>query len=428
MGIDQGTLAELRIRYGAREARLAEAAIDVIAGADGLEAVTAHRLQEFLWRTLPGWRIDAPERVAAALGHLFTLTGLHRYAELATCDRTETILAVYAGEGAEAGREACDAAIAESGLLPPDTTVLSWRVFTGPEEHAARHACAATLEMAVIAGELRPGARGHERTRAEVTERCLTAPRPGGTLLDRVHAERLAAWASPGGPARAALLGGAVPLLRDPVPPVPDAFGPLRWLLGEARHGVALTERHYIVPRLVAEAAGAFGRPAGPGAGPPRELDLPPLHDLRWLAARELRAIRRVGRRLVLTPLGRRMAADERVFWDAAVRAIVGRGSAFALAAREVMLSLLLLHGPLPAARLDRLTLDVLNEEWEADAPLSAAVREQRLRLRDRLRALGCHRPEPRFDDLFTLTPQGETAARAALRAHALRPHPRLPR
>jgi len=127
MGIDQVTLAELRSRYGAREARLAEAAIDVIAGADGLEAVTAHRLQEFLWRTLPGWRIDDPERVAAALGHLFTLTGLDRYAELATCEQTESILEVYAGEGIDAGREACDAAIAESGLLPPDTTLLGSR-------------------------------------------------------------------------------------------------------------------------------------------------------------------------------------------------------------------------------------------------------------------------------------------------------------
>ena len=141
MGIDQGTLAELRSRYGAREARLAEAAIDVIAGEDGLEAVTAHRLQEFLWRTLPGWRIDDPERVAAALGHLFTLTGLDRYAELATCDTTKTILAVYSRQGADAGREACDAAIAESGLQPPDTTLLAWRVFSGPVEHAPAPPC-----------------------------------------------------------------------------------------------------------------------------------------------------------------------------------------------------------------------------------------------------------------------------------------------
>jgi len=426
MGIDQVTLAELRSRYGAREARLAEAAIDVIAGAEGLEAVTAHRLQEFLWRTLPGWRIDDPERVAAALGHLFTLTGLDRYAELATCEQTESILEVYAGEGIDAGREACDAAIAESGLLPPDTTLLAWRVFSGPEEHAARHACAATLELALIAGELRPGARGWERTRAAVTERCLTAPRPGGTLLDRVRAERLTAWAQPVNPDKAALLGAAVHLLREPVPPTPAALAPLRWLLGEAREGLPLTERHHIAPNLVATAVDAFGWRTP--AGRHREPDVAPLHNLRMLAAKELKAIRRIGRRLVLTPVGRRMAADERVFWDGAVRAVIGEGPVFALAVREVMLALLLLHGPLTANRLERRTIDILDAEWEGDDRLPAVVREQRLLLRDRLWALGCHRPGGRGDEPFTLTPWGVTAVRAALRAHALRPHPRLPR
>ena len=426
MGIDQGTLAELRSRYGAREARLAEAAIDVIAGEDGLEAVTAHRLQEFLWRTLPGWRIDDPERVAAALGHLFTLTGLDRYAELATCDTTKTILAVYSRQGADAGREACDAAIAESGLQPPDTTLLAWRVFSGPEEHAARHACAAVLEMAVTAGELRPGARGWERTRAMLTERCLTAPRPDGPWLGRVHAERLTAWAQPVNPEKAALLGAAVRLVRDPVPPAPDALGPLRWLLDEAREGLPLTERHHIAPGLVAAAVDMFGWHTP--AGRLRESDVPPLQGLRTLAAKELKAIRRIGRKLVLTPLGRRMVIDEQVFWDGGVRTVIGEGPAFALAAREVMLALLLVHGPIPANRLERQTIDILAEEWEGDDRLSAAVREQRLLLHDRLSALGCRRPGRHDDEPIILTPYGETAVRAALRAHALRPHPRLPR
>ncbi|MFO7252324.1 MAG: hypothetical protein DIU60_016375 [Actinomycetes bacterium] len=427
MGIDQGTLAELRSRYGAREARLAEAAIDVIAGEDGLEAVTAHRLQEFLWRTLPGWRIDDPERVAAALGHLFTLTGLDRYAELATCDTTKTILAVYSRQGADAGREACDAAIAESGLQPPDTTLLAWRVFSGPVEHAARHACAAVLEMAVTAGELRPGARGWERTRAMLTERCLTAPRPDGPWLDRVHAERLAAWTRTVTPAKAALLGAAAELLDRPIPPSPAAFGPLRWLLAEARDGLPLTERHAIAPGLVAVAADAFGWRAG-RYGTVAEADVPPLRTLRHIAARELRAVRRLGDRLVLTPLGRRMVADEQVFWAAAVRAVVGTGNTVALAAREVMLALLLVDGPTPPERLERRARQVLGEEWEDGERLSAAVREQRLLLDDRLRALDCHRADPRLHDLVTLTPYGEVAVQAALRAHALRPHPILPR
>ncbi|MEV5408919.1 hypothetical protein AB0K60_08775 [Thermopolyspora sp. NPDC052614] len=464
MGIDQVTLAELRSRYGAREARLAEAAIDVIAGADGLEAVTAHRLQEFLWRTLPGWRIDDPERVAAALGHLFTLTGLDRYADLATCARTRTILAVYAGQGADAGREACEAAITESGLVPPDTPLLAWRVFTGPEEHAARHACAATLELAVAAGELRPGARGWERVRAAVTNRCLTAPRRGGPWLDRVHAERLDAWTRPVNPRKAALLRAAADLLREPVPPAPEAFGPLRWLLTAARDGLPLTERHYIVPRLVTEAVNLFGWREELVGTLTREFDVPPLSDLRELATREMKAIRRTGRTLVLTPLGRRMLADDRVFWDVAVQALIGRGSVLALTTREIMLTLLLVHDPAPVERLEQRTIDVLAQEWDTPTALPAepdedrrpsarpglpaepaadddltptldnttpggladAVARQRIALRRRLWALDCHRPERRFGAPFTLTPHGETAARAALRAHALRPHPPL--
>lgn len=55
-------------------------------------------------------------------------------------------------------------------------------------------------------------------------------------------------------------------------------------------------------------------------------------------------------------------------------------------------------------------------------------MREQRLLLDDRLRALDCHRADPRLHDLVTLTPYGEVAVQAALRAHALRPHPILPR
>lgn len=477
MGIDHVTLAELRSRYGAREARLAEAAIDVIAGAEGLEAVTAHRLQEFLWRTLPGWRIDDPERVAAALGHLFTLTGLDRYAELATCARTRTILSVYAGQGADAGREACEAAITESGLVPPDTPLLAWRVFTGPEEHAARHACAATLELAVAAGELRPGRRGWERVRADVTERCLTAPRRGGPWLGRVHAERLDAWTRPVNPRKATLLRAVADLLREPVPPAPDAFGPLRWLLDAARDGLPLTERHHIAPTLVTEAVNLFGWRPETSPSSARESLVQPLRDLRELAAREMKAIRRTGRTLVLTPLGRSMLADEQVFWDVAVRSVVGTGSVLGLATREIMLALLIVHDPGPVERLERRTVDVLSQEWDtpaAEAPpaeptapgrhsarsgspdrpgaperrgsaaedvrpddgfppagdgvtpggLAAAVAEQRIALRRRLRALDCHRPERRPGTPFALTLHGETAVLAALRAHALRPHP----
>lgn len=46
--------------------------------------------------------------------------------------------------------------------------------------------------------------------------------------------------------------------------------------------------------------------------------------------------------------------------------------------------------------------------------------------MRHRLWALDCHHPTRPLGAPFALTPQGTAAAKAALRAHALRPHQTL--
>ncbi|MGI5486371.1 hypothetical protein [Microtetraspora malaysiensis] len=423
MGIDQVTLARLRRQYGDQEAGHAEAAINAIVGESGLEAATARRLQEFLWHTLPvKWLIDDPERVTVALGHLFTLAGLDRYASLATSARTKEILSTYAAQGSGAGREAYHAAMAESGLLPPDTPLLAWGVFTGVEENAARDACSVAIELAITAGELKVGARGWEKTRTAVTERCITAPQPGGSWLERVHAERLDTWTRPRNPRKAELCQAAVEQLRAPVSPLPDGFPLLRWLLVKAQEGLPLTDRHYIVPRLVTEAVETFGWRADLVGTLTREFDVFPLHSIRELATGEMKAIRRTGKQLVLTPLGRRLLADDHLLWDTATAAIIGRGHTFTLTAREIMLTLLTVHGPTPIGQLDQQMIDILGLEWNTPGGLAEPVRDERLALRHRLWALDCYRRERGFDAPFTLTPHGTVAVKAALRGYAVRP------
>jgi hypothetical protein len=423
MQMEREALAGLRREQGDEAVGLVEAALSSLTGEDGLEAITALRLCEFLWHTLPNkWFIDDPQRVTTALGRFFTLVGLERYAEICTSTTTKDLLAAYATEGTDPGRDAYHAVLRETGLIPPDTGVLAWGVFSGTEENAAYHAGSASIELAIASGDLQVGARGWKKVRAAVVERQLTAPWPGGSWLERVHAERLEAWTRPRNRRRAELCRAAAPQLREPVVPLPGAFLLLRWLLDKAADGLPLTDRHHIVPRLVTEAVDLFGWRELLVGTLTREFDVFPLQSIRELATREMKAVRRTGKQLVLTPLGRRMLTDETLLWNTAATAVVGQGHTFAVATREVMLMLLTVHGPMSTEDLERNTVEILDEEWNIPGGLAQPVRKERAAMRHRLWALDCHHPTRTLSTLFALTPQGTAAARAALRAHALRP------
>lgn len=196
----------------------------------------------------------------------------------------------------------------------------------------------------------------------------------------------------------------------------------LRWLLDKAADGLPVTDRHYISPRSVTEAVEPFGWRADLVGTLTREFDVFPLQSTRELATREMKAIRRRGRQLVLTPLDRRMRTDQLLLWETAVSSLIGQGDAFTVAAREIMLTVLTIHGPIPAEKLEQQTIEILGEEWDTPGGLTQPVRDERISLAHRLWALDCHRPARRFDAPFALTSQGVTAAKAALRAHAIRP------
>ena len=113
----------------------------------GLETISLLRLQEFLWYALPvKWPMSTPGRVgvAKALGRLFLLAGLDRYAGVCSSAGTEKIITAYADRHEE-GIAAYTEAIEESNAAPPDTELLAWGSVMGSQERAAYDACAATV-------------------------------------------------------------------------------------------------------------------------------------------------------------------------------------------------------------------------------------------------------------------------------------------
>ena len=226
----------------------AKAALAWLTGDEGLEVISLLRLQEFLWYALPvKWPMSTPGRVgvAKALGRLFMLAGLDRYAGVCSSAGTERIITAYAA-GHEEGIAAYTEAIEASNAAPPDTDLLAWGSVMGPQERAAYDACAAAIELAFASGELSVGARGWRTKRVDLVNRWLTGRseavaasgagrrrhRAGAdgslgtdTWLGRISAERIDAWAHGRPGERSRLARSLIPRLLEP-PPCPTTRCP----------------------------------------------------------------------------------------------------------------------------------------------------------------------------------------------------------
>jgi hypothetical protein len=438
----------------------AKAALAWLAGDEGLETLSLLRLQEFLWYALPvKWPMSTQGRigVAKALGRLFLLAGLDRYAALCASADTEKIITAYAA-GLDKGIAAYTRAIDASNAAPPDTDLLAWGSVMGSRERAAYDACAAALELAFASGELVAGSRGWRTRRTDLVNRWLTgrtgvtpfppAPGdaeggylPGGSLshdtwLGQISAERIDAWAHGRPGERSRLARGLVPRLLEPLVLPDDPLPTLAWLLGHADEGLRLTARHYIAPALVTEAVEAFGWRDQLVGTLRQELDVFPLHTLRGMAQGDMGAVRRNRTNLVLTPTGRLMAADPAARWHIGTAALIGSDDGpqpdFCVAVREAALLVILTSGPTAYDELTRLLTDIHGMEgWASgsSAGLAGAVRTELYGLRHRLWALGLLGTERRgVAAPLSLSQTGIAAALSALLARALRPrhHPGL--
>ena len=424
----------------------AKAALRWLTSGGGLGVISLLRLQEFLWYVLPtSWPAPATGHaaVARALARLLTLAGMERYGDVCASAETERIIAAYSCAQDE-GIAAYSKALAASHAAPPDTDLLAWSSAMGREERAAYDACAAAVELAVAAGDLRVGVSGWKTKRAALVERWLTRPteEPGtDTWLSRISAERIDEWAHGHPGERAQMARRVVPRLLEP-PVLPgEPLPTLRWLLQHADAGLRLTARHYIAPALVAEAAGMFGW--GGGAGRHQELDVDPLRTLRALAQHEMGAVRRSGKQLVLTRTGRLMAEDTAVRWHIGTAALIGPDDGpdpdFTVAVREAALLVVTLDdGPVGYEELaGRLTEMHAAEGWtsRSGSSLAGAIRGEIHILKHRLRALQLlDEPAPgragvggaSRSQSLALTGTGIAAALSALLARALRPRRHL--
>jgi hypothetical protein len=426
----------------------AKAALAWLTGDEGLEAISLLRLQEFLWYALPvKWPMSTPGRVgvAKALGRLFMLAGLDRYAGVCSSAGTERVITAYAG-GHEDGIAAYTEAIEASNAAPPDTDLIAWGSVMGSAERAAYDACAAALELAFASGELSVGTRGWRTRRSQIVNRWLTGRSevsvtsrgddpPGGrdTWLGRISAERIDAWAHGRLGERSRMARGLIPRLLEP-PALPDDPLPtLGWLLGHADEGLRLTARHYIAPALVSEAVETFGWRDQLVGTLRQEMDVFPLHTLRGMAQTEMGAIRRSRTSLVLTKTGKLMASDPVARWHIGTAALIGPDDGpqpdFCVAVREAALLVILTSGPTGYDELTRLLTDIHGVEgWASGGRtgLASAVRNELYTLRHRLWALGLLGTERSFSAPLSLTETGVAAALSALLARALRPRHHL--
>ncbi|MBO4269464.1 hypothetical protein [Microbispora triticiradicis] len=423
----------------------ARVAVEWLAGGEALETISQFDVCEFLWYTLPIKVPGDQATIARALGKLLRLAGMERYAALCDSPATARILLTYAREGEEAGTSAYHRELESTGVLPPDVPELSWSSIMGPEELGAHVACAAALELAIVAGD--------PVDREELTRRWLTAPRAelgGDCWLHRVHGERLNRWVLGRGTARRELAQPFEVRLHAPIEaPAEPHLEPLRWLLDLARTGVRLTERLNVGRAVAAEAAGRFGwaAPTRPGAESRAvrgEADVPAVTELRRIAVHDLGALRRSGRRLVLTTTGRNLLDDPAALWEAAAATLLVPAPGehdFEISIRESALMILVDGDAVPDGDLrDRVAEVVNGEGWRsADGGRVTGVdlSHPLARLRHRLDALGLaagasggsgpaaptRASGPARDAyVWRLTGTGRRAALAALRAQALRP------
>ncbi len=333
----------------------AEAALGCLAGEEGPAAISQEKLQEFLWYRLPTrWVMSHTERrrVADALAEALDLLGLPRYAAISRSGTTAAILDAYQ-ESTARGKAAFRKAFQASGVDPPDLPDFAWGSVMGLQEARALAAAAGFLELAIAAGDLVPGSKGWKARREELMRAHLTLARPelqGASYLSAIRAERLDHWLAVHSAGRVwpELLPHLAPLLTEPAQlplGTADPIAPLRWLLEGLLGGQGLTQTGGLNRAFVQEASAHFPCWDTSRLGVPWDEDELTALRLTHDHAGRMKALRRRGKDLTLSPRGRALLADPEAMWRAAARALLPR-QAFRAAVGEVTLALLIVGGP----------------------------------------------------------------------------------
>ncbi|MEV0903105.1 hypothetical protein [Actinoplanes sp. NPDC049802] len=430
----EAALADLA-RADADTAAAARAGFSSLTWGEGLNAVTGYGLADFLWYQLPTkWMCDLDEKheIAAALGELFHRLGRTRYADMCASTATADILDTYEHDGGTAGFKAYRSALAATGLQPPDIPgLIEWGSVMGLDEASAYASASLALEHAVDTGEIRPGRPGWRKAAEQTIRVFLDSPRDhltGSTWLQWVHTERLQDWAEGRGAERTRLATAISNQLLHPVA-APDTaahhLAPLQWLLDHAAAGAALTQTGTLARPIVADGCRRFDWLT---ANPRSESDIVELWTLRELA-KQIGAVRRSGRRLLLSTTGKTAhAAGTPALWQATTSNLLGSDDAGA-AAGEIALLLLLSGEDYDYRELNDAVAGALADQGWHDQRTGERITPDQTGtllsdLRRRISLLHLDDDERRFDEPLRLNDTGRLAAHAALRARALWPRP----
>lgn len=301
----------------------------------GIERISLHILQEFLWYQLPRkWLCSTEEhvRVADALARLFDRLGRQGrlYGNLCRSDVTISLLHQWQRDPA-AAMETYRLLSEASPVEPPSTTLLEWGAFMGPDEATLYEETAQALEEALGSGELDVDEDGFAGAQIAVTERFLGTPRrdlDGRAPVDVIRRERVETWARRGSEPSRRIRESVVDQLVDPPPPTAEtcvqAVEPLRWLLERAEHGIELTKTGALARAFVREAVERHPdwwdtRIVGP---PYQEAEVRALADLDEFL-RGFRLVRRHKGRLKATRLGHQALADPVRLWALTVEGLI---------------------------------------------------------------------------------------------------------
>ena len=416
-------------------------------GWEGEEPLFLRRydVQLFVWYVLPRKYLiglDDKQAVAAALAKTLERLGGQAacYADVCRAPETRRLLRAWEAEDPAASRTFRNL-LDGSGIEPPDTDLLAWGSVMGFEEARVRAQVATALEEAIESGDLAPGSRGFARRQAEIAKAALHEPwdgEDGRSRLQAVRDERLEGWLQrgPGGRAdarRAVLDGIAATVSAEPPTIDPDgarsALEPALWLLEQGNDGIALTQTGTLNRALVRELAER--RPSWWEAdlfGPPhREDDVTLLWELHQLL-RELRLLRRKGRRVLTTKRGRELTGEPPALLEVLATELL-RGENFYAACAELAVALILDGAPADygEALAERVQPAVAAAGWRAgDEPPSVRdVSRQIAALLRPAEAIGVLVDEARSRRSrrqLVLTEAGRAALTAALRARALAP------
>ncbi|SDD44046.1 hypothetical protein [Actinokineospora iranica] len=396
--------------------------------------VTRYDVQQMVWSTLPQAHaspagegaFDDLHETCESFAELLDLLGHTAYARLCRARTTHEILDAAGDERRH--RELVAAAWRASGVLPPDTPILTWSDRGGPVESALHAAAGRLLEEAVEAGTL-PADGSGEELRVGLVMRLLTSPEADGddTWFVKLLDERLDAWTrGQGSQTRRELMVR----LRPEVRRAPESDGAelpaLTFLLSECRGaGARLTGSGYLPTALVTALAELMPTCRELVILGRSESQWPPVKLLREMAT-DFGLTVRNGTRLQLTSRGAALVDDQDTLLMTVGERLMSLDRTALGVIEEVVLAALLLEDRMAPSRIFEKVAYVLAEEgWSSTdgtdyGPTHAAEVGgwflRRLRVLDALDADWTARR-------VGLTPAGRSIARWGLRARVLFRH-----